>query len=90
MKLESELACPADPYQSNAITGGAVFLTIVFCGFALYVIGGVAFFFFKSGEVAFPNQAFWTEFFACVSTGAIFIGTCGKATQVTVSSYDKI
>jgi hypothetical protein len=91
IEVESKMACPVSIQAATQnTTGGAVFLLIVFCGTTLYVVLGVVFVFFTTGAVALPNSGFWTEFFECVATGAIFIGTCGKTTSVTKANYDTI
>jgi len=90
IEVESSMACPVPQYESNSTTGGAVFLVMVFGAASVYIILGVVIVFFTTGAVALPNSAFWTEFFECFVTGAIFIGTCGKATSVSKSNYDAI
>lgn len=90
LETESRLGCPIGTKFPGTTTGGAVFLLIVFLGVFLYVFVMVAYNFFAKGEVAFPNAAFWAEFFNCVTAACVFIFTCGKGASIANSSYDKI
>jgi len=71
-------------------SGGAVFLTLVSFGTIAYVIIGGIVMFFITGTMGLPHSSFWTEFFECVKTGAIFIGTCGKRRTSSNVRYDDI
>ena len=79
-----------DVPKINKTSGGAVFLTIVGLGAIAYIIIGAIVMFFITGSMALPNSGFWSEFFECVATGAVFIGTCGKRRTSSTVSYDAI
>lgn len=91
LEVESRYGCPANTvFPGAAMTGGAIFLLILFLGAAVYVIGFTSFNFFIKGEVAFPHANFWSNVFTNVSTAVVFIFTCGKGASIANSSYDKI
>lgn len=77
------------PYTAD-VTGGAIFLTLLAIGGALYFAGGAVVLFFLKGTVSVPQQEFWVEFALCVKTAVIFLATCGKKTVVGNASYDAI
>lgn len=79
-----------DVNKESGLSGGAIFLTIVFVGATLYFAGGALVMFFIKGTVALPNAAFWESFWAAVQTGAVYLFTCGKKTSFGVASYDAI
>jgi len=90
-EVESSMACPTLSYHPNNVTGGAVFLTLILGGFSLYVVISVLVVFFTTGEILFPHKDFWVNFFTYVSTGAIFVFTCGKKVSINTSSqYETI
>jgi len=75
--------------SSAKVTGGGIFLILLFCGSFVYVVVGVVinkFVRHQEGIEILPNVAFWTGFFGLIRDGGKFIvnKTCrrGGYTQV--------
>jgi len=73
----TNLGCTA-PVESSptGITGGGIFLILLFCGAALYLVIGVVvnkFVRHQSGIEMIPNIAFWTGFLGLIKDGGKFI-----------------
>jgi hypothetical protein len=66
----------------KVMTGGGVFLTVVFVPAVFYIGIGVLVAFFATGTPSVPNEAFWTEFHDCVMTAAVWIRHLGKPLEV--------
>ncbi|KAH0794263.1 hypothetical protein GPJ56_001866 [Histomonas meleagridis] len=91
----TSMVCPKEgqwvgPDQKSArVSGGAVFLIIIFIGvvlyFSVFVILGVV----RENKVEFPHYTFWKEVGCCIATGAIFLATCGKRRSINVD-YSQI
>jgi len=80
------LACTAGGGKggkSGKITGGGVFLILLFCVPTIYLVAGVIvnkFVRHQSGVEVIPNYAFWGGFFGLIKDGVKFIGvkTCRR------------
>ncbi|OHT06707.1 hypothetical protein TRFO_25168 [Tritrichomonas foetus] len=75
--------------NGSSVTGGAIFLIVLFMGIILYLAFALIVGYVKNGRIGLPNTEFWTEFFACVSTGFMFIVKCGHM-DVGKTKYDEI
>ena len=64
--------------KRSGVTGGAIFLIILFSGALVYVISAIIYGYIKYGKIEPPHPQFWSEFFNCVFTAVGFIFTCGK------------
>ena len=64
------------PTGEVKMTGGAIFLTAITCGFILYVGIGILVVFVKTGSPAFPNAGFWGQVVDSI-TYAVTCGKCG-------------
>jgi len=71
--LNTAAACPTSP---KGLSGGSVFLILLFVFAAVYLIGGVAYNKFQrheSGLELIPNIEFWREFPGLVQDGVVFV-----------------
>jgi hypothetical protein len=70
------------PKPGRVMTGGAVFLAVVFVPAVFYIGIGVFVAFFATGIPSVPNEAFWTEFGDSVRTAVVWTRHCGKPPAV--------
>lgn len=68
-----------EPYHpdSGKVTGGAIFMMVVFFPILLYVGLGTIINGFVTGNFELPFQKFWSEFYQNFITGFKFVFTCG-------------
>lgn len=80
------------PYvpSGKKISGGAVFLIIVFVSCTLYFGGGLIYNYFVKGEIKLFNQEFWASFWDYLHSGATFVFTCGRHSARAAAKYDAI
>lgn len=77
--LSHPAACGFPPF--GGLSGGSVFLIILFCSFGAYFLVGMlvnAFGRGKSGCDIIPNAEFWVSLPGLVKDGSLFIITCGS------------
>jgi hypothetical protein len=72
------------------LKGGAVFVMIILVGTVLYITGGVAVEYLRSGLVKFPNEEFWAALGDSIKTTVTFIVSCGKTVNVERSDYENV
>lgn len=80
-----------DGDKKRKVTGGAIFLIIIAVAAVFYFAFGTIFIYIKEGAIHIPNEDFWRTFGECVVTGATFIFTCGKKTDIILqSNYENL
>lgn len=73
----TQYACAAT--LNGGMSGGWVFILILFIGFIVYVVVGALITYSQERVWAFPNKEFWGNFFGLVSAGVAFVtGGCKK------------
>lgn len=74
----------------SPLSGGAVFLLLVFTVGIVYFGGGIIFMFVMYGTVTIPNAAFWQEFVACIVYVFTFLFGLTRMGATASLEYDKI
>lgn len=78
------------PTPSSKISGGGIFLILVFVPLPIYFLIGVIFNLVVYHTVSIFHKNFWLEFVVCVQTGFMFIVSCGRVTVVGSGKYEEV
>ncbi|KAH0790860.1 hypothetical protein GPJ56_005281 [Histomonas meleagridis] len=73
---------PEPPEYVVSVSGGSVFLIILFIGFIGYFVLFVLIGYIRNGTVEIPHYEFWHELGNCILTGFLFLVTCGKRRSI--------
>ena len=87
MLMSSSAFCKGRGISINKVTGGAVFLFIVFIVTFSYIVGGILYNFFTIGKIEIPHLRFWTAFYLYFCAG-FYAATCRKFEPDLKSQYD--
>ena len=92
MTVRAKQACPLSSDGSDSISGGTIFVIILFVVIVVYLIGGVAYNRMKRKETGLnllPHPSFWVAIFGYFMHGCrftwLFLRTCGQGTSKSTS-----
>jgi len=92
----TKYGCPTTPTPApskSKISGGAIFLILIFCSLFVYVVAGCVFKTFRRGTTGIescPNVEFWRDLPLLVKEGCVATFTCCRSSSSSSSNYETV